>query len=84
ADPGKGASAQAEFTYSKVQDRYWLPASIEISMDTPMRMRRPDAKTGDGNDADRARISLRYSNYVVNRGIPDHLFENAKKGKMKK
>lgn len=83
ADPGQGASAQALFTYTKVQGRHWLPATIEISMDAPMHMRRPGMKKKDGDADSKARISLRYRNYVVNKGIPDSVFDNAKKGKMK-
>jgi hypothetical protein len=74
ADPGKGASAQAEFTYAKVQGKYWLPSAIDITMDAPMRMRRPGTKGSDEADS-KARITLRYSNYVVNKGIPDGLFD---------
>ncbi len=76
ADPGQGASAQAEFTYTKVQGKYWLPSAIDITMDAPMRMRRPGTKPrGDNNDG-KARISLRYTNYVVNKGISDSVFKN--------
>ena len=80
ADPGEGASAQADFTYTRVQKKYWLPSSIVISMDSPMRFRRPNMSkaqkpTGDG----KATITMRYSNYVVNKGIPDSVFEKKKK-----
>jgi len=78
ADPGEGASVQADFSYSKVNGKYWLPKGIEIVMASPMRFRRPNMKKqADGEDS-KATITIRYRNYAVNKGLSDSLFENKK------
>jgi len=77
-DPERGSSAQVTMTYTQVNGTYWLPARIEVEMDAPMRFRRPgmNRQTGDTAEKEKpARIVVRYSNYSVNRGIPDSVFE---------
>ncbi len=78
ADPGNGASAQADFTYSRVQGKYWLPKTIAISMASPMHFRRPNAKKKSAKDDDNASINMKYTQYVVNKGIPDSVFKTKK------
>lgn len=78
-DPGAGSPAVADFTYARIDDRYFLPSRIDIEMDAPMHRRLPgqkpksDEKSGDS----KARIGLKYSGYVVNKGIPDSVFESS-------
>ena len=81
-DPGQGSSAQVDMTYTQVDDTFWLPARIEVTMDSPMRFRSPGLKPQSGDRKahdDPARIIVRYGNYIVNRGIPDSVFENTAK-----
>ncbi|MBE0645758.1 MAG: hypothetical protein IH600_16885 [Bacteroidetes bacterium] len=77
-DPGTGASATADFSYGLVDNKYFLPSRIDIEMDSPMRWQRPGQKVKpDDNAGDgKARISMKYIGYVVNKGIPDSVFEN--------
>jgi hypothetical protein len=78
ADPGEGASVQADFTYKKFNGKYWLPESIEIVMASPMRFRSPNMKKQAKGEDSKATVSIRYRNYVVNKGLSDSLFENKK------
>jgi len=75
ADPGEGAAARADFTYNRVQGKYWLPKTIAISMSSPMHFRRPSAKKKTESDSGKATINLKYKNYVVNKGISDSVFK---------
>ena len=88
-DPGAGASATADFTYTRVDGKYWLPSRIDVEMESPMRWRRPGQKPkADDGKPEKARIRMTYSDYAVNRGIPDSVFEKdataPKRGKNKK
>ncbi len=84
ADPGAGASAMADFTYTKVNGMYWLPKAITLEMDSPMSFRRPGVKRKSKDSAPaKAKITLSYTHYVVNKGIPDSRFKNSKTGAAK-
>lgn len=79
-DPGEGSSAQVDMTYTQVDNKYWLPERIEVTMDSPMRFRQPGMKPPDSekkSDDRSASIVVRYSNYAVNKGIPDAIFEKS-------
>lgn len=81
-DPGEGSSAQVDMTYTQVDAKYWLPERIEVTMDSPMRFRQPGMKPPDSekkSDDGSASIVVRYSNYAVNKGIPDAIFEKSTK-----
>lgn len=79
ADPGAGASATVEFVYTKVKGKYWLPKSISLEMDSPMSFRRPGVQRKKQSAAPaKAKITLTYSDYIVNKGIPDSRFQNNK------
>ncbi len=82
ADPDGAASASADFTYARV-DGYSLPKTITIEMEAPMTMRRPGAKPKDKQNGamEKAKISLAYSNYRINKGISDTVFEKKAKKK---
>jgi hypothetical protein len=86
-DPGAGASATADFTYAFVENKYFLPSRIEIEMASPMHRQRPGHKptTDENSDEQKARITMNYSSYVVNKGIPDSVFDRKDKpGRSKK
>ena len=85
-DPGAGASATADFTYTRIDGKYWLPSRIDVKMDSPMRGRRPgQSKKPDGSNPEKANIRMTYTDYVVNRSIPDSVFDKdasaSKRGK---
>ncbi|MCB2205631.1 outer membrane lipoprotein-sorting protein [bacterium] len=75
ADPDGGAAAQASFTYTHVDGKYWMPERIDISMPSPMNFRRPGAKKKKDDGDSKATVTVRYSNYVINKGIPDSRFK---------
>jgi hypothetical protein len=79
-DPGAGASATADFTYAQVDGKYWLPSRIDIEMQSPKSFQRPGQKVKSDAPAkdEKARISMTYSGYSVNKGIPDSVFEAEK------
>ncbi|MBN1449171.1 MAG: hypothetical protein JXA28_14685, partial [Bacteroidetes bacterium] len=72
-DPGEGASAQVTLSYTRVDGSYWLPRRIDVIMESPMRFRRQGlpSKPQNDNAKDEANITVTYSNYIVNKGIPD-------------
>ncbi len=76
-DPGTGSSATADFTYERVDGKYSLPSRIDIEMDSPMHMQRPGQKStsADKSKGGKARITMKYHGYMVNKGIPDSVFE---------
>ena len=75
-DPGAGASATADFTYTRVDGTYWLPSRIDVEMESPMRWRRPGQRTqSDDGKPEKAKIRMDYRNYRVNRGVPDSVFD---------
>lgn len=88
-DPGAGASATADFTYARVDGKYWLPSRIDVEMESPMRGRRPgQRKKSDDGKPENAKIRMTYTDYVVNRGIPDSVFDkdaaSSQRGRKKK
>ena len=76
-DPGAGAKASATVSYTQVDGKYWLPARIDVEMDSPRQFRRPGQQTPSNAraQAEKARITMTYHNYVVNHGIDDAVFE---------
>jgi hypothetical protein len=81
-DPGEAASASADFTYLR-SGGHTMPATITIEMKSPTAMRRVGVKpkSDNGEKAEPANIALTYSNYRINKGIPDAVF--SKKAKQK-
>lgn len=53
------------FTHTRVAGRYWMPASIVTEV---------AAGAMSGND-EGGRMELRFSNYRINTGLPDSIFE---------
>ncbi len=76
--PTGGARVTANFSYTLIDNKYHLPSRIDIDMPTPNRFRRRDAsdKTKDVEKDDMGHISLTYSNYMVNTGLSESLFDS--------
>jgi hypothetical protein len=81
-DPGEAASASADFTYLRAAG-HTMPATITIEMKSPMTMRRSGVKQKNdtGEKEKPAKIALTYSNYRINKGIPDAVFSGKAKQK---
>lgn len=81
-DPNQGRSTKAKIGYTLVQKKYYLPKQIDIMMDVPPMQFDANQKMKDmsGNSGKKqAVITLKYSNYAVNKGIPDSRFEEEMK-----
>lgn len=74
---------EAEFVYTHFEGKYWLPSKMEATFETRSfrfpRLRKMDRDIK--NDAPQKRegkITIYYSNYLVNKGIDDKIFEENK------
>lgn len=81
--PRRGGSFEVLFSYSGNMN-YPLPSSVQFSFDTPNA---PRGMNGPGSQQQktktdqpkRGNVSVTYSNYKVNKGIPDSIFSEKKK-----
>ncbi|MDL1892925.1 hypothetical protein FBQ87_08545 [Sphingobacteriales bacterium CHB3] len=80
--PG-GRNIQTDFEYEKLEG-YWLPVRLtatlavdtsEASVSDNVQQRRPSLVPQQGT------IQIRYSDYRINSGLPDELFEQKKQAK---
>ncbi|MDP4173500.1 MAG: hypothetical protein Q8933_06000 [Bacteroidota bacterium] len=87
----KGGSFQAEFYYDK-NPAFPLPNHIKFSFDVPkVNMPRgmrndPDERVKESQNSknhssEQGTVNISYSNYVVNKGIPDSFFKDENKKK---
>lgn len=75
-DPAQGNSADARFTYLKVDGRWWLPSRIQLQMTLPAGSRprsMPKEKLKE-TASTQSTVTIVYSNYRVNKGISDAVF----------
>ncbi len=75
----QGFSIATKWNYGRVDGKYWLPSEIKVAMSGSFPVRshpghqtRPEMKSGKGS------ATVKFTNYRVNKGIPDNIF--AKKG----
>jgi len=79
ADVG-GAKFKSRWTYARVEGKYWLPSEIRIEMSgamstpvfDPREVKIKPPKSGKGTTL------VRFSDYKINRGIPDSVFAEGK------
>jgi outer membrane lipoprotein-sorting protein len=72
-----------DFTYEKYDDNYELPSQMEFTftVDRMMFPRRMDGQSDTDDDNDKesdsttGKVYITYTNYKVNQGLPDELFE---------
>lgn len=73
-NPEWGSSMKVSVTYTRVQNRYWLPAFTTAEISLPPMTGRPgdrfSMKAGSPT-----RVTIRFSNYRVNTGISDEIFK---------
>jgi len=76
-DPGQGHSINAVFSYTRVGKEMYLPSVITLDMKIPAgSMHRRTGKDKDGKGKEKqASARLEYSNYSVNKGLSDDVFE---------
>ncbi len=80
SDPDKGTPADVRFTYVKVDGVHELPARIVLRLEAgDASVANPMQKPGRKIEKGPATIVVTYSNYRVNKGIPDSLFKEAAK-----
>lgn len=75
---------EIEFFYKLIDDKYWLPeklvATFEASKIRFPRMRKTEKEQRENsNSIKEGKIIIQYSNYSVNKGIDDKIFEGKKK-----
>lgn len=74
---GEG-TISSEWDYSRVSG-YYLPSIIKASIDMPSMHGMPQNHKASGNI--KTDINVKFSNYAVNKGIPDSLFKEKKADK---
>ncbi|MGE5351074.1 MAG: LolA family protein [Acidobacteriota bacterium] len=79
--PRRGGSFEISFNYGNMN--YPLPSSIQFSFDIPNPPRGTNGPGGQQkaktNGPARGNVSVTYSDYKVNKGIPDAIFSEKKK-----
>jgi len=85
-DPAQGGSAEINIKYVFVQNSFFLPGRVIIEMAAAAAPRAgipgkpPRWETGAQNSrGKKPRITMTYSNHVVNKGIPDAVFSKEKR-----
>ena len=80
-----GGSITVEFKHGLVNGTYWLPEQITAQFDVPQRKEESQDEPGSRRQTmpRKGTISMAYSEYQVNTGLPDELFE-PKKGEKDK
>ena len=80
----QGQKTEVRFNYTKVQSEYWLPAetiaNLTISGFRGMAgmMQMPKNSDINSNEGRTGKLTIRFSNYKINRGLPDSIFEQEK------
>jgi outer membrane lipoprotein-sorting protein len=76
ADPDHGSATQLRFTYTRVDGKYFMPSKIVITMDAPkLNKWGKNALKKDDKKPKESKIVLSYSNFKVNKGVPNSIFE---------
>lgn len=80
----KAGRVEAEFFYSLIDGKYWLPEKIQVNFEIKnlrlMRQRKLDKDLKILDDSPKSgSIILTYSNYIVNNGIDDKIFSEKKR-----
>jgi len=79
----RSGRVDASFSYQLVEGKYWLPERIKVNFEIKnlrlMRQRKLNKDFKIVDDSPKVgSISLIYSNYIVNKGIDDKIFEEKK------
>jgi hypothetical protein len=83
--PMPGRKITIDFTHSLVADQYWLPLTITVNYSSEQSDDAPQEQPqqpGHGRNMPRkGTASVRYSDYKVNTGLSDEIFEKKKEEK---
>jgi outer membrane lipoprotein-sorting protein len=81
--PMEGRKIRIEFNYTKVDGKYNLPSYIKASLSSSDQQEEKSTPRFHGAPGmpRNGTVEIRYSNYVVNSGLSDEIFENDKKKK---
>lgn len=77
----KSGKIEAEFSYSLIDEKYWLPEKIQVNFEIKnLRLKRKlDKELKILDDSPKSgSIILTYSNYIVNKGIDERIFDEKK------
>jgi hypothetical protein len=75
AEPAEGAKVDVKWEYTKVDDKYWLPSRISVKIDgLPARMTREHGPFTQQSGKASGTAMIEFSNYHVNKGIPNSMF----------
>jgi outer membrane lipoprotein-sorting protein len=85
--PYEGRTLSMRFTYECQEGKYWLPSKLIASFASDAEKTQKDASTSMENQLDgmqrsmprNGSITILYSNYKVNCGLTDDMFENKEK-----
>jgi hypothetical protein len=79
-----GQVMEARFSYERQADRFWLPSQLVVSFEAPTKDTTTAAPStnplergmpiGPRGPARSGKVTVRYSDYKVNTGLPDSLF----------
>jgi len=72
-----GGSITVEFKHDLVNGTYWLPKQMTAVFDVPQRKEESQDEPGSRRQAmpRKGSIYMTYSDYEINTGLPDELFE---------
>ncbi len=81
--PMPGRKVTIDFTHALLDDQYWLPTTISVNYSSEQTDdAAPDPQPGKHRSAPRAGTAfIRYSDYKVNTGLSDDIFEKKKEEK---
>ena len=85
--PYEGRTLSILFTYEYQQDKFWLPSKMVVRFGSESDKTQKDSSTSIDNQLDALQrniprsgtVTVVYSNYKINIGLPDELFEKKEK-----
>ncbi|MHB1000708.1 MAG: LolA family protein [Armatimonadota bacterium] len=72
SNPGYGPSVEVTMKYTKVENKYWMPAYTKAQISIPP-MTRPHQQPNTGK-AQPTMATIKFSNYRINKGLNDSIF----------
>jgi outer membrane lipoprotein-sorting protein len=74
-NPELGSSVKAQLQYEKVVGRYWLPSSTSAKISLPRMPEFESKQKGGAATGVPTVVKIKFSNYKVNQGLSDKIFE---------
>jgi hypothetical protein len=75
--PMPGRKITIDFTHTLIADQYWLPSTMEVNYTSEQTDEQPSTPSPAPQRGmpRKGTASVRYTDYTVNTGLPDELFE---------